>query len=248
MTVEDLLPASLHERHRAHRAAFAQQPTARTMGDGSDLEVLRGDGSSLAVDIALSPLPGGNVCVVLSDATDRRRRARRLRRLADEDPLTGLLNRRGLRTAVDELVLGHRRATDRFALLAIDVDRFKAINDSAGHPVGDQLLRAIADVMRRHTRADDVLGRTGGDEFLICLLGTDARGAAGVAQTLREHVVGIELCDGAGRPIRATISIGIAGFPDDDVDPAALLAVADGRLYAAKAGGRDGVRWGSGPG
>jgi diguanylate cyclase (GGDEF)-like protein/PAS domain S-box-containing protein len=239
--VEDLLPAALRDRHRGHRDRFTAAPAARSMGEGMNLEVLRADGSALEVDIALGPLPGGRVCVALSDATEHRRHARRLRRLADEDPLTGLLNRRGMEAAIRAHLERARREEDRFALLLVDVDRFKAINDTAGHPVGDDVLRAIAAAMRGRARAGDVLGRAGGDEFIACLAGADAPQAVRFADALRGAITAAVVCDDDGRPVPITTSIGVACFPRDARDLDALIVAADARLYAAKDAGRDRV-------
>lgn len=246
MTAEQLLPWALRDRHHGHRRAFAAAPAPRTMGDGMNLEVLRADGTTLGVDIALSPLADGAVCVVISDATAHRHSARRLRQLANEDPLTGLLNRRGLHLELDGWLADRRRTDDRFALMIVDVDRFKCVNDTAGHLVGDDLLQAVADAMRARTRDTDVLARTGGDEFIVCLFGADAARAVVVADALRGSVaeIGVRPPDG-GPTVSATISIGIACFPEDGADAATLATVADRRLYAAKAAGRNRVSTGA---
>jgi diguanylate cyclase (GGDEF)-like protein/PAS domain S-box-containing protein len=240
LPVEKLLPASVRARHVHHRAAFAQSPEPRRMADGKDLEVLRADGTRLAVDIALGPMDDGLVCVAISDATDHRRSERRLARLANTDPLTGLLNRRGFEAAMRER-FGTRRETDRFALMIVDVDRFKEINDTAGHPTGDALLTALADAMAERLRADDLLARMGGDEFVLCLDGATKDEAAAVAEDLRATIAALTVPGPGSRPVGTTVSIGVAAFPEDGDDPRVIGGLADERLYAVKARGRDAV-------
>lgn len=240
LPVEKLIPASKRARHVAHRAAFAHQPAHRRMADGYELEVLRADGTRLAVDIALGPMEDGLVCVAMSDATDQRRSERRLTRLANTDPLTGLLNRRGFEEALRERY-GARRATDRFALVIVDVDRFKAINDSAGHLVGDALLTAFADAMGERVRANDLVGRAGGDEFVLCFDGATGDEAAAIAEELRVTIAALTVPAPGGGTVGTSVSMGVAAFPEDGGDPRGIAAIADERLYAVKARGRDAV-------
>jgi diguanylate cyclase (GGDEF)-like protein/PAS domain S-box-containing protein len=241
LPVEALLPAAVRARHAAHRAAFAQAPAPRRMADGFDLEVLRADGTRVAVDIALGPMGDGCVCVAMSDATDHRRSERHLKRLANTDPLTGLLNRRGFEEALHERFADGRREGDRFALVIVDVDRFKAINDSAGHLVGDALLTAIADAMARRLRAHDLLARMGGDEFMVLFDGAGGDEAATVAEDLRAAIARLTVPAPDGAQVGTTVSIGLAAFPEDGDDPRAMATLADERLYAVKARGRDAV-------
>jgi diguanylate cyclase (GGDEF)-like protein/PAS domain S-box-containing protein len=241
LAVERLIPASKRARHVAHREAFAHTPAPRRMADGYDLEVLRADGTRLAVDIALGPMEDGRVCVAMSDATDQRRSERRLTRLANTDPLTGLLNRRGFEAALTERFGDGRRAADRFALVIVDVDRFKAINDSAGHLVGDALLTAIADAMAERLRAQDLLARMGGDEFMVLFDGASKDEAAAVAEELRAAIAALTVPAPGGGAVGTTVSLGVAAFPQDGEDPRGIAALADERLYAVKARGRDAV-------
>lgn len=241
LPVERLLPAAVRARHAAHRVAFAHAPAPRRMADGYDLEVLRADGTRLAVDIALGPMEDGLVCVAINDATDHRRSERRLTRLANTDPLTGLLNRRGFEAALRERFADGRRDDDRFALVIVDVDRFKAINDGAGHLVGDALLTAFADAMARRLRAGDVLARVGGDEFVLCLGGATGDEAATVAEELRVAIAALTVPAPGGGTVGTTVSLGVAAFPEDGDDPLAIAALADERLYAVKGRGRDAV-------
>jgi diguanylate cyclase (GGDEF)-like protein len=149
------------------------------------------------------------------------------RRMAHEDPLTGLPNRRAFDRALD----GALEAGERFGLLLIDVDRFKQINDTYGHTVGDEVLCAIADRGREEIRATDTIARIGGDELAVVAPGATLSGAARLAEALRTAAATVRPVDGA-EPVSLTISW--AAFPDDGTDRDALVRVADRRLHAVK--------------
>lgn len=161
------------------------------------------------------------------------------------DPLTGCLNRRGFDQAIEREVGRATRSGNNFALLALDLDHFKHVNDTYGHVAGDAVLRSIGALLTRSGRAEDVVARVGGEEFAILLADTSAGGAHLFASRLcaliRSHP--FVVADGIA-PIRVTTSIGVvAGSPRDTPDFAAtLLAHADASLYAAKRAGRDCVR------
>jgi diguanylate cyclase (GGDEF)-like protein len=162
-------------------------------------------------------------------AVENARMYQRLAENAATDPLTGLSNRREF-----ERVLGHlpRR---RFAVLAIDVDNLKPINDEYGHEAGDAVLRAVAAAMSGLRRAGDVLARVGGDEFAALLLDTEAEGALQVAERMRVAMHGVSIGQGHAR-----ISIGVAAG-DEGADPSAVWKEADSALFGAKRRGRDRV-------
>jgi diguanylate cyclase (GGDEF)-like protein len=152
---------------------------------------------------------------------------RRQHRMAHEDPLTGLPNLRAFDAALDAAI-----ASDRpFSLLLIDVDRFKTINDTYGHTVGDEVLRAIAASARRSVRGSDTLARIGGDELALVAPGAGVDGAARLAAALHGAVVSVRPTD-AAPPVTLTISC--ASYPDDGVDRDALVRAADNRLHAIK--------------
>jgi diguanylate cyclase (GGDEF)-like protein len=147
---------------------------------------------------------------------------------AEHDSLTGLRNHGAFQRE-----LGHAVATSdptRFALLVLDLDSFKAFNDTCGHPAGDALLAAVADAMRSATRDDDAVYRYGGDEFSIVLPGANRVDAYEVAERIRHSVAAL-----AGRTgPRVTVSVGVACYPDDALTKDELVAVADQSLYLAK--------------
>lgn len=153
--------------------------------------------------------------------------ARRLEALLFEDPLTGLSNRRFILTQLGGMVSGARRHDRPLTIAVVDVDHFKAVNDRHGHAEGDRVLAAVAHALREHLRAEDQLGRLGGEEFLALLPETDARAAHKAAEKMRANVAA------AG----VTVSIGWAAWAGESADE--LLGRADDALYAAKERGRD---------
>jgi two-component system cell cycle response regulator len=156
--------------------------------------------------------------------------AERLEALLFEDPLTGLSTRRFVLTQLAGLVSGARRHGRPLTIAIVDIDHFKAVNDRHGHAEGDRVLAAVAHAMREHLRAEDQIGRLGGEEFLVLLPETDARAANKAAEKMRANVAGTGV----------TISVGWAAWDGDEADE--LLRRADDALYAAKAHGRNCVK------
>ena len=151
----------------------------------------------------------------------------RQRRMAHEDPLTRLPNRRAFDLALDDAIAGDRP----FSLLLVDVDRFKGINDTFGHTIGDQVLRDIATRTRTSIRSSDTLARIGGDELAVVAPGASGDGASRLAIALHDAVAGLHPVPGAP-PVTLTISC--ASYPHDGADRDALLRAADHRLHAVK--------------
>jgi diguanylate cyclase (GGDEF)-like protein len=171
----------------------------------------------------------------------RSEQMRELQRQASQDSLTGLKNRRRFEEDLRTELARSRRERAAGALLLLDLDEFKTVNDSLGHPIGDRVIEEIAGVLGRRTRETDVLARIGGDEFAVVLSHCDADEARAIGETItsaiREHVPQPE-----GVP-QITASIGIALFgPGTDATFDSVLADADAAMYAAKQAGRDGVR------
>ncbi|WP_189079462.1 GGDEF domain-containing protein [Mangrovihabitans endophyticus] len=158
---------------------------------------------------------------------------RRLESQALADPLTALANRRSFDDALAAAGAWAQRTGRPLALLTVDLDHFKTINDTYGHAVGDDALRAVADAMRAVAEEDDVVARLGGDEFAL-LIRTDRRGALHTGEGLRARVAAIDTLPG-GAP---GISIGLAVLPDDADSTAGLQAASDAALYVAKTHGR----------
>jgi diguanylate cyclase (GGDEF)-like protein len=161
-------------------------------------------------------------------ALDNARLIETMAHQASTDNLTGLLGHRAFHEA-----LGGALETEGFTLATIDIDDFKQVNDSHGHPVGDEALCHVAEALRANVRGEDTVFRVGGEEFAVLMPGLSARDALPVAERLREAVAATTF----DPPLR--ISIGLASFPADAADREDLLRRADEALYAAKRGGKD---------
>ena len=166
------------------------------------------------------------------------RNERRLRVMAMTDELTRIPNRRALLQVAGERVDAARRGAGPLSVLALDVDHFKRINDTFGHEVGDRVLRRVAETCRSALRRDDVIGRTGGEEFVVVMPGADARVALEVAERLRAAVERAEWGDVAAG-LRVTVSVGAAEWAPGDDTFAATARRADDSLYRAKELGRN---------
>ena len=175
---------------------------------------------------------------VLHDVTDRRAATEAVAQQARQDDLTGLPNRAAFREDLYEAIARARGRKARFALLFIDLDGFKEINDSLGHDLGDALLKAVASRMRRCLRTSDRLGRFGGDEFLVLLDPVRRlRDVEAATRKLLEAVARPVMLDGLSASVSA--SIGIALFPEHGEEPRRLLRNADAAMYQAKRDGRN---------
>jgi diguanylate cyclase (GGDEF)-like protein len=172
---------------------------------------------------------------------ERNRMERRLRRLASTDPLTGALNRRYFWQIAGMEIHRHQRYFRELAVLVMDIDHFKRINDTFGHPAGDTVLRELVDCCKKNLRKSDIFGRIGGEEFAIALVETKAEAAAEVADRLRRRLADEQILVEGGIPIKFTVSIGMtnARREDDCLDD--LIKRADTAMYLAKKRGRNRV-------
>jgi diguanylate cyclase (GGDEF)-like protein len=162
-------------------------------------------------------------------------------RRAQTDALTGVLNRRSLIERLDAACIRARARGLPISLLFIDLDHFKQINDSYGHQAGDACLRAIVGPIHAELRPSDVIGRYGGEEFVVILSSADAAAAHPIAERIRERVAGV-CVEGFGEPIRLTCSIGVAASDTLGVWGELLLSRADAAVYVAKNRGRNRVQ------
>jgi two-component system cell cycle response regulator len=160
-----------------------------------------------------------------------------LQRLAATDSLTGTNNRRHFLQHAQQELQRSERFSLPMALLMLDIDKFKSVNDSFGHATGDTVLKAVVMACNQNLRHVDLFGRLGGEEFATLLPQTDLDGALTMAERLRQAVEALEI-DGNGAPLRVTVSIGLSALrPGEDLD--ALMRRADAALYRAKDEGRN---------
>jgi diguanylate cyclase (GGDEF)-like protein len=163
-----------------------------------------------------------------------------LERLATHDSLTGIFNRGAFFGHFEREVSRCRRTREPFALAVFDLDHFKRLNDTHGHPFGDKVLQQAAQCLQADVRIHDVLGRYGGEEFALLMPGLDKTGGLRAAERARAGLEALAF-DRGGTTVQVTVSAGVAAFPGDGADSAALLAAADSALYEAKASGRNRV-------
>lgn len=184
--------------------------------------------------------------VIESALAEAARTEAELRFVADHDHLTGLLNRRSFRRELDSYVSFSARYGGQGAVMVIDIDGLKEVNDSHGHHTGDGLIRRVANVLRERVRGTDLVARLAGDEFAVLVPQTDADGAVALGEDLREQVA--ESCAADVDSAQVTISVGVMLFDGRAGTGAeAVLVAADQAMYRAKAEGRDRVAVFNGP-
>lgn len=180
--------------------------------------------------------------IVVSMQLKTLRQQGQLQEMAITDPLTGIANRRHLTTTGTKEIAKAARYRNSASLLMVDIDHFKVINDTYGHPCGDRVIQAVATTMAQTIRTTDEVGRIGGEEFVAVLPGTDAQGALILANRLRELIeISNSVTSDEGIPIRFTISVGVACVSDETTTFEQVLAKADQALYEAKNRGRNTV-------
>ena len=174
----------------------------------------------------------------LEDITDRKVAENQVQFLAYYDALTELPNRTLLRDRLGKALAGSRRRRDKVAVLFLDLDRFKVINDSLGHSFGDLLLRKIADRLKSQVREQDTVARVGGDEFLVVLTDVkDGTDAAIAAEKIMDAMIAELVIQ--GRSFSVSCSMGISIFPEHGADSETLIKNADAAMYSAKESGRN---------
>jgi len=226
------------EEDEAMRRAFAGERV-----EHYESRRIHKDDSLIDVSVTISPLRDGDgavigISTIARDITERKRFEAQLKHLANNDPLTGLYNRyRFEEELAEELAAGQRYGSGG-AVLVLDLDNFKYVNDGFGHGAGDEVLRGAADLLRARARRSDVLARLGGDEFAILLRSASDKDARGMAQDLLEQVRAYTP-QVEGQPIRMTASIGVTLIDHHSSSPESLMADADRAMYDAKESGRD---------
>jgi len=157
---------------------------------------------------------------------------------ATTDGLTGLVNHRTFQERFSAMLGRAERHKFPVSIILTDIDHFKKVNDSYGHPTGDEVLRRVAAILKASARKIDICARYGGEEFAIVLESTDREGARQLAERIRNEV-GAQTFQSSKGPFKATMSLGVATYAEDGREKAELIAKADQCLYAAKHGGRN---------
>jgi diguanylate cyclase (GGDEF)-like protein len=227
MAATHKLPDALHLLKCHRRRIAASEAT-------SDFEILPDD---RVISVSHQPMAGGGWVATFEDVTERKRNEARIEHMAKHDPLTGLPNRLRFREEIENAVKHLRRKGDSIAVLCLDLDHFKSVNDTLGHPIGDALLCAVSDRLRSSLRAKDTPARLGGDEFaIIQIADNQPMAAVELGESLVKTLSQPYLID--DHQVIIGVSVGVAFSNDMNVDPDILLKNADLALYSAKSGGR----------
>lgn len=231
--VETLVPEKFRGIHVRHRRGFYSRGRPRLMGDMTeDFSLRRKDGRIVPVEISLGPV-GADTVAVVRDVTERRRMEAALEHRALHDPLTDLANRSLFFDRLRQAIHAARRDRTQVALVMLDVDGFKAINDQHGHATGDAVLKEVAGRLQLGLRATDSAARLGGDEFAWILPRVTSRRSveAMVRKRLASAQGPVKI---AGEEIDVRLSAGVAIYPEDGYDTDRLMRRADAAMYAIK--------------
>jgi diguanylate cyclase (GGDEF)-like protein len=228
-------------RERAALPSAVERAAATGEKGVFDVAGLYGETYHYAVDAI--ELPGhprlrGRL-VVIRDETELRDALFRVEQLARKDALTALSNRRGFMEAAEAVFRSAERYGEEITAAMFDLDKFKEVNDSRGHAVGDVVLQAFARIMEGELRSADVAGRIGGEEFALVLPKTSLEGSRAVCERIRKNFAHHKFTDERGASFAVTVSVGIAELTDAHQTLASLMAAADMALYTAKANGRN---------
>jgi diguanylate cyclase (GGDEF)-like protein/PAS domain S-box-containing protein len=232
-----LLPARFADTHRDHVQRFAAgHAQTRHMGERSQVYGRRRDGSEFPAEATISKQRAGGewvFTVFLRDITERKAQEERIRMLGHYDALTGLPNRSLFNDRLRQTLLEAGRFGRQAALIVLNLDRFRAVNDTLGHEVGDQLLKAVTARLPKAVQPWDTVARLGGDEFAVLLPQVEHPETAGRAAQALLGTLGEPLWID-GRELYTTASAGIAVYPQDGREPDTLLAAAETALARAK--------------
>ncbi len=238
--VELLVPDRLRSRHVSQRDRYAAAPSLRRMGEGHSFLGRRRDGSEFPVEVSLAPLtvPGGRAfTAAVRDATARTELEAELLRMALQDPLTGLPNRTLVMDRLENSLARNRRRGAMLALLFVDIDQLKMVNDGLGHDAGDTLIRTVGERMAKALRPSDTVARVGGDEFIVLI--EDVAGPAEAVALADRLLAAVRLPLSVGdRELRPTVSVGVAISSTSSAGDV-MVQEADDAMYRAKRNGRD---------
>lgn len=243
--LELLMPEAHRARHRQYVASFQRSPVrARGMRERMEVLGLRRSGELFSAQISISKVHvegGVETTAIVRDVSETARLIAELQATATSDFLTGVASRRELTRALETAVEAAQREGRPLSLVALDIDHFKSVNDTYGHPVGDDVLREVGRRLSQACPAGATVGRLGGEEFALVLPGLDLERARALAERVRQLVGDATVPDRKGGAVRFTASLGVATRSPTAAGAEALMATADRALYEAKHGGRDRV-------
>lgn len=201
------------------------------------------DGRSYWLDLSIMPLRNSSgktthFVAIERDISLQKRLERQLMELALRDPLTGLFNRRKYYETIDSKWSHFRDSKEPFALIDLDLDEFKSVNDTFGHDTGDEVLLAIAAIVRTHCRPQDLAARVGGEEFSVVLENVSAEEAMATAENIRSQIASEPIPTSSG-PLHLTASLGVTVSDPRDTTPTQVVKRADEALYLSKRQGRN---------
>ncbi len=236
-----LMPEPYRSQYAAHVERYLRAGKNHTVGMGLEVMGLRKNGDVFPMDLLVSEFYQASrrhLIGVMRDITERKAMEEKILHMANHDALTGLPNRNLVQDRIQQAIGRAQRSSSRFAVLFIDLDQFKTINDSLGHNVGDQLLRMVAARIVKCLREEDTVSRQGGDEFIVLLCDvSNPQDAAVVARKILDALSAP--IDVGGRALSTSASIGIALYPEDGKDVETLLKNSDTAMYCAKESGRN---------
>jgi diguanylate cyclase (GGDEF)-like protein/PAS domain S-box-containing protein len=245
-----LIPERNRARHRSLVVNFGKtgQPARYMHERGTQIHGLRADGNEFPVNISILKSgngAGASYVAIIRDVTEQKQTEIELQRLADSDPLTGILNRRTFVIRAEREFIRAQRYDRPLSFAMIDIDNFKAVNDTYGHAAGDHALIHVVGIVTAGMRQPDVFGRWGGEEFALLLPETDEKSALITVQRLRQRIAEtpMERTEALCIPLTVTVSIGVASKKpvgeEDDNTLEDMINRADQALYLAKRTGRN---------